>query len=78
MVETTGFCIYDLALKDTLWSRLLAYPLAMLFLIDFYLTWPQHEQELRGDTATNISSGLAKIAGLIGIPLGIILRLGKR
>jgi len=72
------FSIYDLALKDTFWSRLLQYPLAVLFLIDYHLNWKHIEVELRGDIACNISSGMARISGLIGKPLSIILRLRRR
>ena len=54
------WCIYDLA-----WGPL-KYPLALLFLIDFRLFWPSTRAALRGDTATNISSGLARFSGFIG------------
>jgi len=77
VIEVRGFCIYDLALKNSLWSRILQYPLAVIFLIDFHLTWRFHEEELRGDFATNISSGVAKIMGLIGSIL-YILRVRKQ
>ena len=77
IIEVKGFSIYDLALKDTLWSRVLQYPLAVIFLIDHHLNWKHIETELRGDFACNISSGLAKISGIIGVPLRIICRLMK-
>jgi len=53
--------IYDLAKY-----RILRYPLALIFLIDFHLTWRFTEKELQGDVATNVSSGLAMYSGLIG------------
>lgn len=53
-------CIYDYA------DGILKWPLATLFLLDFHLTWTWHENELRGDTATNISGGLAKYLAWLG------------
>jgi len=53
--------IYDLAKY-----RILRYPLALIFLIDFHLFWRFTEKELQGDVATNVSSGLAMYSGLIG------------
>lgn len=61
-----AWTVYDLALKDTWWSKLLQYPLAALFLLDHYVNWRHIEQELGGDHATNISSGLAKVSGWVG------------
>lgn len=59
-------CIYDYAYGP------LKYPLGFLFLIDFHLTWKQNEKRLRGDTATNLSSGLARYLGLVGSLLSSI------
>jgi hypothetical protein len=50
---------------------------ALVFLIDFHLTWKQTENALRGDTATNISSGLARISGFIGKLLYLLRRRKK-
>jgi len=66
MIKLEGKSIYDLALRDTWWSKILRYPLAALFLLDFKLNWKHMEAELRGDFATNISGGLAMISGIIG------------
>ena len=50
---------------------------ALIFLVDFYLTWKQTENMLRGDIATNISSGLARIFGFIGKLLYLLRRREK-
>lgn len=50
---------------------------ALVFLIDFYLTWRQTENVLRGDIATNISSGLARISGFMGKLLCLLRRRWK-
>lgn len=57
--------IYDLALKKP-WRAIFQYPLAAIFLVDFKLTWRMTENALRGDIATNISSGPAMILGKLG------------
>ena len=53
-------CIYDYA------HGILKYPLAVIFLIEHYLTWKHIEAALRGDPATNISAGLARFSGFVG------------
>lgn len=65
--------LYDLAFIKP-WSYILKYPVAALFLIDFHLTWRFTEKELRGDVATNISSGLARMLTPVGFLIRLILR----
>ena len=57
--------LYYLAVKH----KWVAYLVAPLFLVDFYLTWRHTERVLRGDTATNISQGLALVSGLLALPI---------
>lgn len=49
------------------------YLVAVIFLVDFYLTWSHNRSILRGDPATNISAGFALISGLIGKIIAFIL-----
>ncbi len=62
--------IYDLTKY-----RLLRYPLLLLFLLDFLLTWRFTAAELRGDTATNVSSVQGIILSKIGKVMGQIKKV---
>lgn len=66
--------IYTLGVKD----KILAYPIAPIFLLHFYLTWPVTEKQLRSDPATNISMGWAAAAGFIGRILSLLQRRGEK
>ena len=68
-VELQGWSIYNLALKEAWWSKLLAYILMPVFLLDFRLTWKHNEAVLRGDTTTNISTISTKLLGLLAYPI---------
>lgn len=66
-------CIYDYT------YGILKYPLAVLFLIDYHLTWRHNQKVLRGDFATNISAGLAGVSSVIGLMVHTLGRIrGKR
>jgi len=57
--------IYDLGIKAP-WRYIFQWPLMLVFIIDFHLSWWYTKQLLRGDVATNISSLLARVLALIG------------
>lgn len=57
--------VYDLANVKYL-GKVLKFPLGILFLVDYHLTWRFNEARLRGDIATNISCGPAMLMGVIG------------
>ena len=65
--------IYDLAIWGP-WSKVLQYPLGLIFLIHFHLMWRFTEAQLQGDVATNISSGKALWLGWLGGFLRLLIK----
>lgn len=68
---------YDLGIKKP-WRCIFQYPLVIIFLVDFCLTWRFYSRELRGDVATNISSGLTRMLGTLGAVLYWLKTIGRK